>query len=110
MAPWGSLRYLEEPLVAFCAVAVLAVVCRWTFSHGKSLVAAPPKSGTPDDYGMLRPVAAVRDLDQAERIVSLLATRGIRGLTVRTTEGIRVMVWQDDVEQAQAALPRPAGS
>lgn len=110
MAPWGSLHYLEEPLVAFAAVAVLALLCRWAFSHGRSLVSAPPKVGAPAEYGMLQPVAAVRDLEQADRIVARLAGRGIRAISVRTTEGLRVMVWHDQLEGAQAVLARPTTS
>lgn len=93
--------------MAFTAVAVLALVLRWAFTHGKSLVSAPPRVGTPEDYGMLRPVTAVRDFEQGERVVALLAARGIRGLSVATTAGLRVMVWHEDLERAQAALPRP---
>lgn len=107
MAPWGSFRFLEEPVLAFAAVAVLGLVLRWAFSHGKSLVRPAPRVGTPEDYGMLRPVAAARDYDQADRVIAVLSARGIRGISVATTAGLRVMVWFEDLERAQAALPGP---
>jgi hypothetical protein len=110
VAPWGSFRFLEEPVLAFAAVAILGLVLRWTFSHGKSLVSPPPRVGAPEEYGMLRPVAAARDYEQAERVIAVLSARGIRGISVATTSGLRVMVWHEDLERAQAALPRPQTS
>lgn len=110
VAPWGSFRFLEEPVLAFAAVAVLGLLLRWTFTHGKSLVRPPARVGAPEDYGMLRPVTAARDYEQAERVVAVLAARSIRGITVATTAGLRVMVWHEDLERAQAALPRPQAS
>jgi len=55
----NSFSYLFGPLVAFFAIGVLVLVLRWAFSSRKtSVVAAAPKAGAQDEYGMLVAVAS----------------------------------------------------
>lgn len=96
--------YLLAPLVAFAVVAVLAALLRWTFSRGHSLVARTPRTGAPDDYGLLVAVAEPPDRDTGRRLCRTLAADGIRCTLVGTTDGLRLMVWPPDEEAARRLL------
>ncbi|HSA50961.1 MAG TPA: hypothetical protein VLH10_12745 [Yinghuangia sp.] len=98
--------YLLTPLIGFGVVALLALLLRWTFSRGHSLVTRAPRRGTPDDYGLLVVVAAPADPDHGRRLCGVLTADGIRCTLVETTDGPRVMVWPPDEEAARLALAR----
>ncbi len=104
MPNWGSYSYFGGPLVALALLGVLALILRWAFARGSSVVARPPRQGAPDDYGMLVAVSSPSDQMQAERTVAYLATRGVRSVTVPTTEGLRTMVFRDDQLRAHNLL------
>ena len=104
MPGWGSYSFLAGPVVGVAVVGILALILRWAFAHGGSLVHRPVRRGAPTDYGMLVPVSAPADSAQAERVVGYLAGRGIRAVTVPTTEGLRTMVFRDDELKAHNAL------
>lgn len=104
MPAWGSYGYLAGPVIALAVLALLAVILRWAFAHGGSVVARPARRGDPGDYGMLVPVSAPADSAQADRVVAFLAARGIRAVSVPTTDGLRTMVFRNDELKAHNAL------
>lgn len=106
MPTWGSYSYLFGPVVALLLVAVLALLLRWTFSRGRSLVEKPPRSGSASDYGLLVPVADPPTFVEAELIRLTLEDVGIRATLAPTTDGPRVMVFEADVKAARAHLAR----
>ncbi|MCF2531360.1 hypothetical protein [Yinghuangia soli] len=98
--------YLLTPLVGFAVVGVLALLLRWAFGRGTSLVPRSPQQGAPEDYGLLIAVAAPADAVHGRRLCRSLAADGIRSTLVETTDGLRVMVWPPDEEAARLALTR----
>lgn len=104
MPSWGSFSYAFGPLVAAAVLVALVVVLRWAFHRGESVVAAPPRSGTPTEYGMLAPVAAPVDAGEAERVAQALKAAGVPCTVARTTQGLRVLVWPQQRLQAEQAL------
>lgn len=101
---WGSFSYAFGPLVAVGVLALLALLLRWTFSRGQSVVAGPARAGTPLEYGLLVPVAEPADRAQAEQQAGRLRAAGVRATVTETTEGLRVMVWTSDYARAQHLL------
>src|SRR6476646_10363628 len=49
--------FLFGPFVALLVVVGLALLLRWAFSSGGSLVARPVRPGTTDEYGLLVAIA-----------------------------------------------------
>ena len=107
MASWGSLSFVYGPLIAFAVVGLLMLLLRWTFGRGHSLVAAPPRPGPPDDYGLLIAVAEPASFAEAELIRQRLVAQGVRATLAPTTEGPRVMVFRDEARVARALLRGP---
>jgi hypothetical protein len=99
---WNS--FLFEPLVAFLGVGVLALLLRWAFGRGGSLIARPPTPGSPDEYGLLVPVAAPRTDIDGELLVRKLEDHGLRATLAHTKEGPRLLVFAGDEGQARAIL------
>ena len=62
----GAISYAFAPLVAFLVVGVLALVLRWAFRRGGSLVPPPAQPGRPDEYGLLVSIAAPQTATEAE--------------------------------------------
>ncbi|MFC9326496.1 hypothetical protein [Kitasatospora sp. NPDC057015] len=87
-------------------MAVLILLLRWTYGSGKSLVERRPRTGAPEEYGLLVPVAAPADSEQAGRLAARLDAAGLRHTLVPTAEGPRLMVWPADEAAARAALRR----
>ncbi len=104
---WGSFSYAFGPLVAIATVAVLALVLRWGSRRGQSVVAAPPRPGPPEAYGMLVPVAAPRSAAEADRIERTLAAGGVPATVASTTAGLRVLVWPRQESAARRLLGQP---
>ncbi|UGQ14252.1 hypothetical protein LO772_12045 [Yinghuangia sp. ASG 101] len=98
--------YLLTPLIGFAVVGLLALLLRWTFGRGRSLVPRTPRKGSPDDYGLLVEVASPADPAHGRRLCRVLSTDGIRSTLVETTDGPRVMVWPPDEEAARLTLAR----
>jgi len=97
-------RALATMLISFGVLGVLILLLRWTYGTGKSLVARPPRTGTPEEYGLLVAVAAPADAAEAERLTALLTAAGLRYTLVSTSEGLRLMVWPDDERAAREVL------
>jgi len=106
MASWGSYSYLFGPVVAFLLVALLALLLRWTFARGRSLVERPSRRGGASDYGLLVAVAEPATFVEAELIRLELTDAGIRATLAPTTAGPRVMVFEADAGSARAHLAR----
>ena len=106
MASWGSYSYLYGPLMAFLAVALLVLLLRWTFRRGSSVVERRPRRGTSSDYGLLVAVAAPPTFAEAELIRARLVGQGVRATLAPTTEGPRVMVFDEEASVARALLKK----
>ncbi|GAA0668805.1 hypothetical protein GCM10010193_20830 [Kitasatospora atroaurantiaca] len=98
------MRALGTMLISLAVLGVLILLLRWTYGTGKSLVARPPRTGAPQEYGLLVPVAAPADAAEAERLAALLTAAGLRHTLVSTSEGLRLMVWPADEQAAREAL------
>ncbi len=106
MPSWGSFSYAFGPIVAVGLIAVFVLVLRWAFGGRSSVVASPAKPGTPDDYGMLVPIASPGSYAEGEIVRRGLEDAGIRATLATTLDGPRVMVWPADEKQARAHLAR----
>lgn len=106
----GELRYVAEPLIALFVVGVLVLLLRWTFAHGRSLVAPPPRTGAERDYGLLVPVARPATFIEAELLRARLTDHGVRATLAPTTDGPRVLVFADEEKAARAVLRGPRRS
>lgn len=100
----NSYSFLFGPLLAFAGVGVLVLILRWAFRRGSSVVAAAPKPGTTDEYGLLVPVAAPGSYVEGEVLRRTLEDAGIRANLAQTLEGPRVMVWPKDEQAARLLL------
>jgi len=104
---WGSYSYAYGPLVAFVAIGVMILVLRWAFGGRKeSVVERQPRRGTPDQYGLLDPVAAPDTYIEAEVCCQRLEAAGVRATVAITNDGPRVMVWPEDLSTARDVLGR----
>ncbi|MFD9125932.1 hypothetical protein [Kitasatospora sp. NPDC059571] len=101
-----GLHPLEVLLISLAVVAVLVLLLRWTYGHGKSLAQRRPRTGNPDEYGLLVTVAAPADPEEARRMSGVLTAEGVRHTLVATSAGPRLMVWPDDALRARQALER----
>jgi hypothetical protein len=99
-----SYSYAVGPLMAFVFLGVLILLLRWAFRRGVSVVAAPPRQGTSDDYGLLVPVATPPSYVEGEMIRRSLEDAGIKATLAQTLDGPRVMVWPGDESRARARL------
>jgi hypothetical protein len=91
-------------LIALAAVGLLALLLRWAFSGGKSLVAHRPVAGHPWEYGMLVSVAQPATYLEAEDLQRRLAEGGVRCTVAETRDGPRVFVFADDEQRARDLL------
>ncbi len=104
MPSWGSFSYAFGPLVAVVVIVLLALILRWAFARGQSVVAAPAVPGDPLDYGLLVPVADPGTAQEAADQAALLRQSGIAVGVADTTDGLRLMVWPADAVRAQQVL------
>jgi hypothetical protein len=101
---WGSFSYAFGPLAALGVVGVLMLLLRWAFSSGHSLVERRPEVGSPEQYGLLVPVAEPPTFVEAELVRRRLADAGVRATLAPTTQGPRVLVFPEDAKAARALL------
>jgi len=85
-------------------LGIFVVILRWAFSRGGSLVAAAPRPGTSDEYGLLVPVAAPSTYIEGEVLRRRLEEAGVRATLATTLDGPRVMVWPADEGRAREML------
>jgi hypothetical protein len=103
---WNSFSYFFGPFVAFFGLGIMVLILRWTFARGGSVVERPAKSGNPDEYGMLVPVASPSNYIQGEVLRRTLVEAGLRASLAQTNDGPRIMVWPKDVESAEKILKK----
>ena len=102
----NSYSYALGPVLAFAGLGLLILLLRWAFSRGHSVVAAPPKSGKPDDYGLLIPIASPGTYVEGEMVRRELEDAGIRATLAQTLDGPQIMVWPADEDRARRQLSR----
>jgi hypothetical protein len=102
--PGSELDFLWEPGIALIVVGVLALLLRWTFSHGSSVVERRPRAGHEDEYGALVPVASPGSVIEAEMLRLKLIDAGIRATLARTIDGPRILVFPEEARTARALL------
>ena len=90
--------------MALLVVGVLALLLRWAFSHGSSVVERRPRPGHEDEYGALVPVASPGSVIEAELLRRKLVDAGIRATLARTVDGPRVLVFPEEARTARALL------
>jgi len=101
---WNSFSYAFGPFVAVVLIGVFVLILRWAFSRGGSVVAAAPRPGTSEEYGLLVPVAAPATYVEGEVLRRRLEESGVRANLATTLDGPRVMVWPSDAERARDVL------
>lgn len=99
-----SYSYAIGPIMAFVFLGVLILLLRWAFRRGVSVVAAPPRRGSTDEYGLLVPIATPPTYVEGEIMRRQLEDAGIRATLAQTLDGPRVMVWPGDEVRARAQL------
>jgi hypothetical protein len=100
----NSYHYAIGPTIALVVVAVLVLLLRWTFSHGRSVVERRPERGSSEEYGLLEVVSAPATFVEAEVQRRTLVDAGIRATLAPTTDGPRVMVFPDQAGLARQVL------
>lgn len=93
--------FLLGPFLALVVVAGLALVLRWACASGGSLVERTPHAGTADEYGLLVPVDNPPDQASGELLQRRLEVQGVRAILAGTSDGLRVMVFPDDLARAR---------
>jgi hypothetical protein len=101
---WNSFSFAFGPIVAVVLVGVFALLLRWAFRRGTSVVAAPPRRGPDDDYGLLVAVASPANYVEGEVLRRRLEAQGVRANLASTLDGPRVMVWPVDEDRARQVL------
>jgi hypothetical protein len=101
---WNSFSFAFGPIVAVVLVGLFSLILRWAFSRGGSVVAAPPRPGTSDEYGLLVPVASPATYIEGEILRRRLQDGGVRANLATTLDGPRVLVWPGDEERAREVL------
>src|SRR3954449_4800654 len=107
----NSFSFAIGPLLAFAVVGVLALLLRWAFGSGRSLVARRPRPGDEREYGLLVTVANPATQAEAEAIHRRLVDARIRVTLAPLTYGPPLMVFPQDAEAARRVLRghRPPG-
>ena len=95
------------PGIALLVVGCLALLLRWTFGRGGAVVTRQPRPGPATDYGLLTPIATPRSAEEGVELRARLERIGIRANVAETAEGIRLMVFPADFDQAREELQKP---
>lgn len=95
--------------MAFSALGIMVLILRWAFARGGSVVERAAKSGNPDEYGMLVPIASPSNYIEGEVLRRSLVDAGLRASLAQTNDGPRIMVWPKDVEVAKQVIKKAAG-
>jgi len=88
----------------FFAVGILALILKWAFARGKSLIEQTPKVGHEDEYGALVVVASPNNHIEGELLRLKLATSQIKATLAQTKDGPRLYVFARDEKIARAIL------
>jgi hypothetical protein len=102
VAALTSAEYFLGPLLLAVLLGGLALMLRWTFSRGGSLVRRTDDSpAARDAFGLLVDVRTTRSYAEARTLVERLTKAGIKATAARTTEGWTVYVWPADEPTAR---------
>jgi len=100
----GPYAFLAGPVLALVVVGLLALLLRWAFSSGGSLVERRSRPGPAGSYGLLVPVLTPGTFIEAEVAVRRLTDAGLRATLAPTTQGPRVLVFPEDLATARRLL------
>lgn len=99
MPDWWSL------LTAVAVLAVLVLLLRWAFSgQSRSLVERRPRTGRPEEYGLLVSIASPSTYVEGELLRRRLEDAGLRATLATTSAGPRLMVFAEDEQTARGIL------
>jgi len=84
----------------FFAVGILALILKWAFARGKSVIERTPRIGGEDEYGALVVVAAPNNHIEGELLRLKLADSTL----TQTKDGPRLYVFARDEKIARAVL------
>jgi hypothetical protein len=95
----SDLHYLVGPVIAFLALALLALFMRWAFGSSTARVRPAP----PDGDELLTRIATLSRRESAHALRAVLSDAGIRS-TVRFPAAHRadVLVFPEDADRARA--------
>ena len=88
----------------FFAVGLLAIILKWAFARGKSVIERTPRIGGEDDYGSLVVVASPNNHIEGEILRLKLVEAHIKATLTQTTDGPRLFVFASDEKIARAIL------
>jgi len=88
----------------FFAVGILALILKWAFARGKSVVERTPRIGNEDEYGALVVVASPNNHIEGEILRLKLVDAKIKATLTQTKDGPRVFVFASDEKIARAIL------
>ena len=91
-------------LSGFLIVGVMALILKWAFARGKSVIERTPKIGGEDEYGSLVVVASPNNHIEGEILRLKLVDAKIKATLTQTKDGPRVFVFASDEKIARAIL------
>lgn len=88
----------------FFAVALLALILKWAFARGKSVIERTPKIGAEDEYGALVVIASPSNHIEGEILRLKLTDSQIKASLTQTKDGPRLFVFSRDEKIARVIL------
>lgn len=88
----------------FFAVGVLALILKWAFARGKSIVERTPRVGGENEYGALVIVASPSNHIEGEILRLKLVDAQIKATLTQTKDGPRLFVFARDEKIARVIL------
>jgi hypothetical protein len=88
----------------FFAVGLLALILKWAFARGKSVVERTPRVGGEDEYGALVIVASPGNHIEGEILRLKLVDAQIKATLTQTKDGPRLFVFARDEKIARTVL------
>ena len=88
----------------FFAVGILAIILRWAFTRGKSVVERTPKIGKADEYGALVAIASPSNHIEGEILRLKLEGSKIKATLTQTKDGPKLFVFARDEKIARSVL------
>jgi hypothetical protein len=82
----------------------LALILKWAFARGKSVIERTPKIGGEDEYGSLVVVASPNNHIEGEILRLKLVDAKIKATLTQTKDGPRIFVFASDEKIARAIL------
>ena len=88
----------------FFAVGLLALILKWAFARGKSVIERTPKIGSEDEYGALVVIASPSNHIEGEILRLKLTDSQIKATLTQTKDGPRLFVFARDEKIARTVL------